>query len=61
MSFFEGYKIFKLNDAHYCDTVKREQEPTKKGHICKNHESWFYENWLFQEERPFGEKKHKRY
>ena len=30
---------------------------TKKWQICKNHEYWFYENWLFKEERPFEEKK----
>ena len=48
---------FKSNDAHYCDTVKRKQKPTKEGQICKNHQKWFYENWLFQEERPFEENK----
>ena len=53
---WEGNNICKSNDAHYCDTVKRKQKPTEKGQICKNHENWFYENWLFQEQRPFEEK-----
>ena len=35
----------------------KKQKPTKKGPICKNHENWFYENWLFQEKRPFEENK----
>ena len=45
------------NDAHYGDTVKRKEKPTKKGQICKNLESWFDENCLFQEERPFEKNK----
>ena len=36
---------------------KKKQKPTTKGQICKNHENWFYENWLFQEERPIEENK----
>ena len=28
-----------------------------KGQICKNHENWFYENWLFQEEKICKENK----
>ena len=47
-----------VNDAHYCDAVKRKQKPTKKLQICKNHENWIYENWLFQEERQFEEQNH---
>ena len=35
----------------------KKQKPTKKGQTCKNHENVFYENWLFQEERPFEENK----
>ena len=27
------------------------------GQTYKNHENWFYEKWLFQEERPFEENK----
>ena len=48
--------ICKSNDAHYCDTVKRKQKPTKKGRTCKIRVNWFYENLLFQEERPIEEK-----
>ena len=48
---FGGNKICKSNDAHYSDSVKREQKP-KKEQICKNREKWFDENWLFHEERP---------
>ena len=51
LSFFASDNICKSIDAHYCDTVKR-KKPPKKGRIRKNHENWFYENWLFQEERP---------
>ena len=54
---FAGDNICKSYDAHFCDTVKRKQKRTKKGQICKNHENWFYENWLFQEERSFEENK----
>ena len=36
---------------------KENKNLQKKGQICKIHENWFYENWLFQEERPFEEKK----
>ena len=54
---FAGDNICKSNDDHYCDTVKRKQKPTKKWQICKNHENWFYEKWLFQEERPYEENK----
>ena len=52
---FASDSICKSNDAHFCDTVKRKQKPTKKRQNCKNHNNWFYENWLFQEERPFEE------
>ena len=55
--FFASDNICKSNYAHYCDTVKRKQKPTKKGQIYKNHWNWFYEYWLFQEERPFEENK----
>ena len=34
-AFFEGNQIGKSNDAHYYDTVKREQKPTKKGKNAK--------------------------
>ena len=54
---FLGNNICKSNDPHYCNTVKRKQKPTKNRQICKIQENWFYENWLFQEERPFEEKK----
>ena len=37
--------------------MKRKQKPTKKGQKCKNHENWFYENWLFQEDNLFEENK----
>ena len=43
------------HDVHYFDTVKIKQKPTKKDQICKNQENWLYENWLFQEKRPFEE------
>ena len=56
-AFFAGDKICKSNDAHFSDTMKRKQKPTKKGQICENHENWFYENLLFQEEIPFEENK----
>ena len=56
-AFFAVDNICKSNDAHYCDNMKRKQKPTKNGQICKNHESWFYENCLFQEERAFEENK----
>ena len=39
--------------------MKRKQKPTKKGQICKNYEKWFYENWLFEEERRFEENKNR--
>ena len=51
-AFFAGDNNCKSNEAHFCDTVKRKQKPTKMGQICKNHE-----NRLFQEERPFEENK----
>ena len=54
---FAGDNNCKINDAHYCDTVKRKQKTTKMSQIYKNHENWFYENWLSQEERPFEENK----
>ena len=56
-AFFDGDNICKSNDAHYCDTVKKKTETYQKGQFCKNHENWFYENWLFQEETPFEENK----
>ena len=40
MAFFEGNKVCKSNDAHYCDTVKTEQELTKKRQICKSHKNF---------------------
>ena len=39
VALFAGDNICKSNDAHYCDTVKRKQKPTKKGQICKNQEN----------------------
>ena len=54
MLFFTNDNIYKSNDAHYCDTMKR-KNLQKEGQICKNIESWFYEKWLFQEERPIEE------
>ena len=56
-AFFAGYKTCNSNDAQCCDNGKRKQKPIKKGQTCKTHENWFYENWLFQEERPFEENK----
>ena len=35
---------------------KKNKNLQNKGQIYKNHENWFYENWLFQEERPSEEK-----
>ena len=34
---FSSNNIWELNDAHYCDTVKRYQKPTKRAKI-KTHE-----------------------
>ena len=56
-AFFADDNICKSNDTHCCDAVKKKEKPTKKGQICKNHENWFFENWLFQEERAFEENK----
>ena len=38
-AFFADDAICKSNDAHYCNTVKRKQKPTKKEQICKNREN----------------------
>ena len=36
---------------------KENRNLQKRGKYAKNHQNWFYENWLFQEERPFEENK----
>ena len=35
----------------------KENKNLQKRANMKIHENWFYENWLFQEERPFEENK----
>ena len=51
-AFFKSKKFCKSNDAHYCDTVRREQKPTKRGKYAKITKNGFMKTCCSKKKDP---------
>ena len=57
LHFLKVTKLVNQMTPMFVMLLKENRNQQKRGQIRKNHENWFYENGLFQEENPFEENK----